>query len=93
MNTYILKFDVYNDIDFPKGSIVTVIDPKWEFEVVEGRLKGKRGNVADGLSGWLLEDTLENRMLFKNLISKVKQLESAVNRLDKEWESLPTVNV
>ena len=93
MNTYILKFDVYNDIDFPKGSIVTVIDPKWEFEVVEGRLKGEKGNIADGLNGWLLEDTHENRMLFKEFTAIAKKLESDIKRLDKEWESLPTVNV
>ena len=93
MNTYILKFDVYNDIDFPKGSIVTVIDPKWEFEVVEGRLKGKKGNIADGLNGWLLEDTIENRKLFKEITLKVKKLESAIKRLDKKWRVLPTVRV
>lgn len=93
MNTYILKFDVYNDIDFPKGSIITIIDPKWEFEVVEGRLKGERGNIADGLNGWLLEDNPENRMLFKDFTTKSKKLESAIKRLDKKWRSLPTVKI
>ena len=93
MKTYILKFDVYNDIDFPKGSIVTVVNPKWEFEVVEGKLNGERGNIEDGLNGWLLEDTPENRVLFKEFTTKVKKLENDIKRLDKEWELIPTVNI
>lgn len=93
MKTYILKYDVYNNIYFPKGTIVKVIDPKCEFEVVEGKLKGKRGNIADGLNGWLLEDNSNNRLLFNDFISESKRLEKAIKDLDKKWGKLPTVKV
>lgn len=93
MKKYILKYDVYNNIDFPKGTIVKVIDPKWEFEVTEGKLNGKRGNIADGLNGWLLEDTPENRLLFNEFKEEERRLNKAIKKLNKNWEKLPTVKV
>jgi len=93
MKTYILKRDVYNNIDFPKGTVVKIIDPKWEFEVSEGKLKGERGNIADGLNGWLLENTPENKKLLKEYLEETKHLELSIKKLDKKWSSLPTVKV
>jgi hypothetical protein len=93
MSTYILKYNVYNSIDFPKGTIVKIIDPKWEFEVVKGKLKGQRGNIADGLNGWLLENTTENALLFNNFMSEEKKLHDAIRDLNERWELLPTVDV
>lgn len=87
--TYILKYDVYNSISFEQGTIVKVIDPDWEFEVVEGELKGERGNIADGLNGWLLEDTTKNRKLFANFKSEIRKLQDALKSENKKWDELP----
>ncbi len=59
MKTYILKYDVYNNSDFPAGIIVTITNDYWGkkddsntgFTVVEGELKGGKGCVANGLNG------------------------------------------
>jgi len=91
MKTYILKYDVYNNIDFPKGTIVKVNDWKWEFEVMEGKLKGEKGHIADGMNGFLLEDIIENRKLFKEFTAEQKKLEDAVNSLNKKWNALQAV--
>lgn len=73
MTKYILKYEVCNYIDFPAGTIVKLID-KENFIVVSGKLKGQKGRVVDGLESWLLEDTAENRNLFKQFEDEKKEI-------------------
>jgi hypothetical protein len=90
MKTYILKYDVYNSIDFPKGTIVKQINEKfYKFEVVEGDLKGEKGDIADGLSGWLLEDTPENRKILADFLNEKERIEAQIKDLNKRWGDLP----
>lgn len=93
MKKYILKQTVYNNIDFPRGTIVKVNDPKWEFEVVSGKLKGQKGNIADGVNGWLLEDTPDNRKLVKEFNDKLKSLKKERSDLYKNWDKIPTAKL
>ena len=94
MKTYILKDDVYNDIDFPKGTIISLINEEYyHFVVTKGKLKGQKGGIADGLNGWLLENTVENRNLVKQFCSEEKRLIKELETLSKNWAKIPTVAV
>jgi len=101
MKRYILKYDVYNNVDFPKGTTVIITDDYWGdkrndstgFTVIKGKLKGEKGCVADGLNGWLLDDTPENKKLIKNHENEITKLENSIKRLNKKWDSLPTVKI
>lgn len=99
MKTYILKYDVYNNEDFPAGTIVTITDDYWGkgsnkensgFTVIEGKLKGKKGCVADGLHGYLLDNTNENKKLFTEFQNESRKLKDAINVLNKKWNDLPS---
>lgn len=71
---YILTRPVYNTIDFPIGTVVKECTAIMKcFEVVKGKLKGQRGGIADGLSGWVCDDTPTNRKLIKEYLNKVKE--------------------
>lgn len=75
MKKYILKRTVYNNIDFPVGTIVKPIKEEFRcFEVVSGKLKGEKGEIADGLKGWVCEYTPQNVRRIKNCQSMEKQL-------------------
>lgn len=87
MKTYILKHPVYNDIDFPIGTVIRLIDLN-KFEVIEGKLNRKIGEVADGLQGWLIDDTEENRKTIKSFFKRKSEIEKQMAALDKELESL-----
>lgn len=97
MKTYILKYPVYNDIDYPRGTIVKLLDRQHthypSFEVVEGPLKGKIGGLADGLDGWLIEDTVENIRLLKIFENEEMELSILMDAVIKRWEDMPTVEV
>lgn len=102
MKTYILKYTVCNNVDFPMGTIVKITDDYWGsghnskntgFTVVEGKLKGQKGCVADGLKGYLIEDTSVNRSLIKGYQIATEKLEQEMDKLDKKWHSVPTVKV
>ena len=98
MKTYILRLPVFNENDFPKGTIVKITDDYWGknksnpntgFTVIEGELKGKKGCVADGLLGYLLDDTLENRHLIKVLQDEQENIKFLYEQLQKRWDELP----
>lgn len=89
--TYILKYDCYNDDCFPAGTIVKVNDPKWEFEVVIGKMKGQKGHIADGMNRWLVDNTLKNRNLLKVLIKKEKSLLLKIKKIQKQWKKVKPV--
>ena len=93
--TYILKYSVYNgdERNFLAGLIVEVIDPEWEFRVVKGKMKGMRGNIADGLNGYLIENTIQNRNLFKRLSIKANKLHAELAKVDKKWNSVKSVKL
>lgn len=88
MKTYILKRPIYNHIDFPIGTVVKVNDPKWEVEVVEGELKGEKGHIADGVEGWIVDDTEENRTLIQRCI---EQEENLKKQIQQNWERLSNI--
>lgn len=93
--TYILKYAIYNGSPriFLAGLIVEVIDPKWEFRVVKGKMKGMRGNIAGGLNGYLVDNTVQNRNLFKRLSIKANKLHAELDKLDKKWSSVKSVKL
>lgn len=101
MKTYILKFDVNNTGIFPAGTVVKVTDDYWKdgnwkntgFTVVEGKLKGEKGCVINGLQNWLIPDTPENREKILDLIAKQKEIEKAQQSLNKEWDTLETADL
>ena len=102
MKTYILKYDVYNSLDFQKGTIVKITDDYWGsssndantgFTVVKGKLKGKKGCVADGLKNHLLDDTIKNRMIFKQFEEAKKRLRVAISKINKRWDDLPVAKI
>lgn len=81
MKTYILKRPVHNDITFPLGTIVKLTNDIFNcFEVVEGDLSGKVGAIADGIDGWLIDDTFENRIL------TIRHIEHRLN-LDQQMKA------
>lgn len=98
MKIYILKYEVSNHIDFPIGTVVTITDDYFgkgtsrntSFTVVEGKLKGEKGYVADGLEGWLIEDNPENRKLLKKFSEKASHINSLMKNLESEWGEVPT---
>ena len=90
MKTYLLKYIVRNNIDFPKGTVVKVNDWMWEFEVVEGQLKGEKGNLADGMDGWLLANTVVNKQILRKLEIEKKKLEDEITAISKQWDDLET---
>ena len=92
MKTYILKYEVCNTVDFPIGTVVKITDDYWGnntndvntgFTVVSGKLKGEKGYVADGLNGWLIENTITNRKLIKSLLSQSVKFQKEGNKLQK----------
>lgn len=98
MKTYILKRSVYNNEDFPIGTIVTITDDYWGkgsndkntgFTVVEGELKGKKGCVADGLDGWIADDTEENRALIQQCIEHDENLKKQLKQNAKRIDNIP----
>lgn len=94
MKTYILKRPVYNSVDFPIGTIIKPIKEEFHcFEVVEGDLKGEKGGIADGLDGWIINDTPENRKLCLEFELDMKKLKRAISKLYEEWDNLPTVKI
>lgn len=102
MKTYILKYDIYNNIDFPKGTIISITDDYWRkghndlntgFTVVSGKLKGEKGCVSAGLNGYLFDNTIENKKLIKNYKSEIKMINRSLKELDKKFDSLPTVKL
>lgn len=91
MKKYILKYPVYNNIDFPAGTTIELLNEEhYNFIVTEGKLKGEKGGVADGLEGWLLDDTIENRKLFKKFEDSKEKLDASRKILIKKWSALPT---
>lgn len=92
MKTFILKYEVCNHIDFPIGTIVKLVDNE-NFMVVEGKLKGQTGCVANGLNGWLMENNSTNKKLLNKFKTEQKKINLKINELDKEWDALPTVDV
>ena len=97
MKKYILKLNVYNHIDFPLGTIVKITDDYFGaggdkntgFTVLEGKLAGEKGCVADGLEGYLLEDTPENRKLVQNFKKKSRKLAVASEKLNTDYDNIP----
>lgn len=98
MKTYILKRSVYNNVDFPIGTIVTITDDYWGngnnnkntgFTVAEGELKGEKGCVADGLDGWLVDDIEENRTLIQRYIEQEENLEKQLDQNAERIENIP----
>ena len=89
MKTYILKTAIYNNIDFPIGTIVKVNNPKWEVEVVEGKLKGEKGHIADGVKGFIVDDTEENRVLIQQCIEHDENLIKQLKQNAKRIKSIP----
>lgn len=88
-STYILKRDVYNNETFPTGTIVKPINHEhYCFEVVEGKLKGKKGGIADGLNGWVCDDTKENRKCIKDYLNNKKEINKQLNINTKFNEQL-----
>jgi len=87
--TFILKYPVINDIEFPAGLTVKIID-KENFIVTHGKLEGKKGFVADGLNGWLLDDTIQNRKLYVEFARQRKKLQNEIILLNEQWEKIPT---
>ena len=92
MKTYILKREVYNSIDFPIGTIVKVNDPEWEFEVVEGELIGIKGYIADGMEGWIVDDTNENRALIQQCIEHGENLTKQLRQNYDRIENIPNAH-
>ncbi len=92
MKTYILKRDCENDETFPRGTIVRVNDVDWEFEVMKGKLKGKCGHIADGLAGWLVENTEKNRRIFAQVKKNEKNLLRALKVNNSTITALKTVS-
>ena len=91
MKTYILKRPVYNSIDFPLGTIVKLLqEDHYNFVVVGGKLKGLKGCVADGLNGWVIDNTSKNKKALSIFVKTKKKLHSDIISLNKQWDKLPT---
>jgi hypothetical protein len=89
MKTYILKRPVYNSIDFPIGTIIKPINEQFYcFEVVEGDLIGKKGQIADGIVGWIADDTEENRILIQRCIEQEENLMKQVKQNSERLRDL-----
>lgn len=93
MKTYILKRAVYNDIEFPIGTIVKINDPKWEFEVAEGKLNGKKGHIADGVKGFVIDDTEENRTLIQQYLDQEENLMKQIRKNHERLVNIPNAKV
>jgi hypothetical protein len=98
LTTYILKYTVSNEDYFIAGTVVTITDdyysdkednPNTGFTVAEGELKGKKGHVADGLQGWLLENTEENRKEFNAIQDESRRLQGLIDALYQRWHEIP----
>lgn len=90
MKTYILKYPVRNSIDFPVGTIVKITDDYWGkgsnepntgFTVVQGKLKGQKGCVSNGLKTFLVENTKVNRGEIKGLLKEHRELDKSIERV------------
>lgn len=89
---FILKHAVYNEIDFPIGTIVELIQQNtYGFMVAEGDLKDKKGFVADGLDGYLIADNKKNRKLVEDFLIKREKISRESKTLKDHWEAIPTV--
>jgi len=99
--TYILIIRVYTSFMFPVGTIIKITDDYWGkdnlnndentgFTVVSGKLKGKKGCVADGLDIHLIENNKVNRLLIKNYLRKREELQLKLEKLEKSLLKLKT---
>ena len=95
--TYILKRSVYNNLDFLVGIIVVITDDYWGasgsdtntgFTVVKGKLKGEKGCVADGLFGYICDNTEKNRRAIKNIVDTEKKLIKSIKENDKRFNKI-----
>lgn len=99
MKTYILKYGVYNEITYPMGTIIKPLKGKvaksggwtYTFQVVEGPLKGKKGTIAGGLNGWVLENTPKNRKLVRTYQKRNAQIDKEITKMNNEWYDVETV--
>lgn len=90
MKTYILKSNVHNYETFPIGTIVKHVNEEFAcFEVVSGKQKGKKGDIADGLKGWVCDDTPENRELIKECLNKQKELYKQIKINNQRINNIP----
>ena len=85
--TYLLKYPVHNGITFPIGSVVVPISGERydNFKVVSGKYKGKKGCVANGLDGWLIENTETNRLKLQMFLNKKVYYEHKIKELNQKW--------
>ena len=90
MKNYILKYNVHNYETFPVGTIVKKVKEEFAcFEVVEGKMKGKKGNIADGLKGWVCDDTPKNRKLLEECMNKEKELRKQIEINSERIHNIP----
>lgn len=102
VKTFILKYNVLNNDNFPKGTVVKITDDYWGgssdkkntgFTVTQGKLKGKKGCVVDGLEDCLLDNTRENRKAVADFKKQISNLESEIQKLKKDWDKMPTAKL
>lgn len=101
LKTYILKYNVYNDVTFPTGTIVSITDDYFTsndkkntgFTVVSGKLKGQKGCVVDGLKKYLLENTDANKNAIKLKEKEEKKYLKCIDALNKQYNKLKTAKL
>ena len=94
MKTYILKRPVYNSEDFPIGTIVKEVKERFYcFEVVSGKLKGKKGQIADGLNGVVCDNTIKNRKIIKQVLDNDKKLRKAIIANNLVIDKIPSSTI
>lgn len=94
MKTYILKRTVYNNETFPIGTIVKHTTGTMVcFEVVEGEMKGMKGGIADGLEGWVVDDTPENRTAIKELLNEETYLRNRLKTNSEKMQNIPSAEL
>lgn len=91
VKTYILKSDISNfHEEFPMGTIITpIVHDHYCFKVVYGKLREKKGQIADGLDGYIVEDTKKNRETIARVIKKNKELNLAIKKNWKRISNIP----
>lgn len=98
LKTYILKYNVHNNVTFPVGTIVSITDDYFPycndtntgFTVVSGKLKGQKGCVANGLKKYLLENTDANKNAIKLKGKEEKKHFKCIDALNKQYDKLKT---
>lgn len=99
MKTYILKNAIYNNEEFPIGTVVEVIEFEAKnancasFRVTEGPMKGQIGLVADGLKGFLIENTQVNRKKFIKFKKDKEDLHRQMQKLINDWDKIETIKL